>query len=206
MDKKKNIGVVGAMLAVIVAVLGVSVVWAAYTAELNIKGSGTVQGANWSVVFVDLGQAVTGNEAGMTSYAREVTAPAIAGNTSIETYKVELKTPGDYVTYTFKIKNNGDFPAKIDTGFAMPTPTCAPAEAGSATEQDASNVCGNVSYTLTYTAGSKAAVAVGDTFEPGEAKEVMLKLAYNKAATTAQLPKDDIEISNLNITIPFIQY
>ena len=205
MDKKKNLGVVGTVIAVIVAVIGVSMVWAAYTASLNIKGSGTVKGAKWSVIFTDLGSANVGNDNGMTVTAKEVTAPLINGDTSIETYSVELQTPGDYVTYNFKIKNNGDFPAKIDSGFAMPEPSCAPLESSQATETDATNVCKNITYTLTYVDGG-AAVQSGNTFAVGESKEVQLKIYYNKNATTSELPTDDVTVTNLNITIPFVQY
>ncbi len=205
MDKKKNLGVIGTVLAVVVAVVGVSIVWASYTAGLNIKGSGTVKGSKWSIIFTDLGSAQTGNDNGMTSTAKETTAPAIVGDTSIETYSVELKTPGDYVTYNFKIKNNGDFPAKIDTGFTLPTPSCVATVNGNATDADATNVCKNLTYTLTYVDGGES-VKAGDAFDVGESKEVQLKLYYKKTATADQLPSDDITVSNLNITIPFVQY
>ncbi len=205
MDKKKSLGVIGTVFAVIVAVVGVSIVWASYTTQLNIKGSGSVKGSKWSIIFTDLGSVQTGNDNGMTSTAKEVTAPTIVGNTSIETYSVELQTPGDYVTYNFKIKNNGDFPAKIDTGFVLPTPSCAAMTNGSATETDATNVCNNLTYTLTYVEGGES-VKSGDTFAIGESKEVQLKLYYKKSVTSEQLPSDDITVSNLNITIPFVQY
>lgn len=205
MDKKKNLGVIGTVVAVIVAVIGVSMVWASYSSNLYVKGSGSVKGAKWSVIFSNLSTVQTGNDGGVTSTAREITAPNIVGDNSIETYSVELKTPGDYVIYKFKIKNNGDFPAKIDTGFALPTPSCAPATGSSATAQEATNVCSNLTYTLTYVTGG-AAVASGDTFALNEEKEVELKLYYNKNATEAQLPSDDVAVTNLNITIPFVQY
>lgn len=204
MDKTRNLGIVGTITAVVVAVVAVSIVWAAYTANLTIKGSGTVKGANWSIIFTDLGSAQVGNDNNVTSTAKETTTPQIVGDTSIETYSVELKTPGDYVTYNFKIKNNGDFPAKVDT-FTLPTPTCAPADSSDATESEAANVCKNLTYTLTYVDGG-ATVKSGDTFAIGESKEVQLKLYYNKNAATSELPKNDITVSNLNITIPFVQY
>lgn len=203
MDKKKSLGIVTAAIALVVSIVGTTVAFAAYNASLTIKGSGTAKATRWSIIFKDLGSAQTGNDAGVTSTASEKTAPSIVGNTSIETYSVELKTPGDYVTYNFKIKNDGDFPAKIDTGFAMPTPSCTKGASG--VDADATNVCSNLTYTLKYVTGG-ANVAVNDTFAAGEEKEVQLKIYYSKNATTAQLPTDDVAIGNLNITIPFVQY
>ena len=203
MDKKKSLGIVTAAIALVVSIVGTTVAFAAYNASLTIKGSGTAKATRSSIIFKDLGSAQTGNDAGVTSTASEKTAPSIVGNTSIETYSVELKTPGDYVTYNFKIKNDGDFPAKIDTGFAMPTPSCTKGASG--VDADATNVCSNLTYTLKYVTGG-ANVAVNDTFAAGEEKEVQLKIYYSKNATTAQLPTDDVAIGNLNITIPFVQY
>lgn len=124
MDKRKDMGIIGTMVAVIVAVVGVSIVWAAYTTSLTIKGSATAEGAKWSVIFRDLGSATTGNSAGVTSTAIETSTPSISGNTSIENFGISVKTPGDFVSYTFKIRNDGNFDAEIDSNFAMPTPTC----------------------------------------------------------------------------------
>ncbi len=203
MDSKKDIGVVGTIVAVIVAVVGVSVVWAAYTSNLTVKGSASAEAANWSIIFKDLGTAQVGNTAGVTSTAKEVTAPTIVGDTSIEDYEVSVKTPGDFVSYTFKIKNDGSFPAKIDDGFSIPTPTC---EVGGATTTDSTNVCAQLTYTLEYTSGGS--VASGDEFAIGEEKEVILKLAYTVDATDttgAKLPKTNVDIKIPDITIPFVQ-
>lgn len=206
MDKKKSLGIVTGVIALVVSVAAVTLAYAAYDASLTIKGSGTAKATKWSIIFKDLGEAQTGNDGGVTSTASEKTTPNIVGNTSIETYSVELKTPGDYVTYNFKIKNDGDFPAKIDTGFTMPTPTCTKGASG--VDADATNVCSNLTYTLKYVTNGVVGddVSVNDTFAAGEEKEVQLKIYYNKNATSAQLPTDDVAIGNLNITIPFVQY
>ena len=123
MDRRTSIGAVGTCVALIVAVVGISVVWAAYTSSLTIKGTATAEGGKWSVIFKDLSSATTGNSTGVTSTARETTSPSISGNTSIENFAVVVKTPGDFVSYKFKIRNDGNFDAKIDSNFVMPTPT-----------------------------------------------------------------------------------
>lgn len=196
---KKRVGVIGSVLAVIIAVIGVSIVWASYTSQLTVKGFATAEGgAKWSVVFEDLENAVVGNSAQYAPTARELAAPSIKGDVSIETFNVAVKTPGDFVSYTFSIKNDGTFVAKIDDGFNMPTPVCIAAE-----ETDANKVCANLMYTLEYADGGT--VSAGDIWDAGESKKVTLKLAYKDANDTKQLPSANVSIDGLGITIPFVQ-
>lgn len=203
MNKRRVLGIGTVAIALVLSVVAVTVAFAAYSSDLKINGSATAKGAHWSVVFTDLQAAVTGNDNSVTSTAKEVDAPTINGDTAIETYKVELQTPGDFVSYNFKISNSGDFKAKIDSSFAMPTPTCTKGTNG--VDADETNVCSNLEYTLKYVSDNSD-VKIGDTFDVGESKEVQLKIYYKKTATEAQLPKDDVAISGLNITIPFVQY
>ncbi len=203
MNKRKILGIGTVVTAFILSIVAVTVAFAAYSSDLKINGSGTAKGARWGVVFADLQDAVTGNDNGVTSTAKEVVAPVISGEAAIETYKVELKTPGDYVSYNFKIKNSGDFPAKIDSSFVMPTPSCTKGTSG--VDADATNVCANLEYTLKYVSDNSD-VKVGDTFDVGEAKEVQLKIYYKNTTAENQLPTDDVAIGNLNILIPFVQY
>lgn len=213
MDKKKGLGVATGVVALMVSVIAVTLSYASYTSSLTIKGAATAKKAKWSVVFTDL-QTVsatqtgtTGNDANLPVTATEKVAPTIVGDTSIETYSVELKTPGDFVSYRFKITNNGDFRAKIDTGFSLPTPSCTNG-ASSTNSSDATNVCGNLEYTLNYITGTTVGDAVksGDTFAVGDSKEVILKIKYKETNDESKLPTDDVTIGNLNITIPFVQY
>lgn len=194
MGNRNSLGSIGTIVAVVVAIVGVSIIWAVYSASLSIKGSATAQGAKWSVIFKDLSAATKGNSAGLTSTAKETATPTIKNGTSIENFGISVQTPGDFVSYKFKIRNDGNFPAKIST-FTMPKPSC-----GSATA-----VCSNLTYTLTYTSND-AAVQTGDVFAAGAEKEVMLKLAYKDSITAANLPSTAVSISNLDITIPFVQY
>lgn len=195
MNRRNGIGIYGAVLAVIVAVVGVSVVWAGYTSNLNIKGSATAESAKWSVIFKDLGAAQKGNSnLNLTPTAVETATPTISGQTSISNFGISVKTPGDYVYYKFKIRNDGSFAAQIDDSFAMPTPSCS---AGGTV------VCSKLQYTLKYTDGTT--VSKGNKFEPGTEKEVILRLQYLESSNESELPTTNITISNLDITIPFKQ-
>lgn len=203
MSKRKVLGIGTIVVFLIIAVIAITVVYAAYNSNLTINGSATAKATKWSVIFTDLQDVTLGNDNNVTSTAKEIFTPTITGQTAIGDYSVELHTPGDYAIYKFKIKNAGDFPAKIDSSFSMPTPLCTKGTMG--TDDDATNVCNNLEYTLTYVSDSSK-VKIGDTFEPEQEKEVQLKIHYKNTITSQQLPTDDVTIGNLKITIPFVQY
>ena len=216
MKNKTIIEKITIALTFILSITAVTIAFAAYTSNLNIKGTANIKAARWRIIFVDLKNVEVGNTRGMTVTAKEIAKPSIVDEISIESYEVELKTPGDYIAYHFKIKNDGDLPAEIATDNFMPTPVCTNGENG--LSEDATNVCNNLEYTLTYVnddpeyinrdikINAKDRVKRGDKYTPGLEREVELKLYYKQEVTENELPLDDVKISNLNITIPFIQY
>ena len=124
-NKSKNYELMVFIFMLVISIIAVSVIWAAYSSNLYIKGSGDLKKAKWSIKFSDLSSAKTGNVNGNEVTAIEKVAPHITGGNTIETFKVELQTPGDWIGYNFKIVNDGDFNARIDAGFALPKPTCS---------------------------------------------------------------------------------
>mgnify|MGYP002858562718 CR=1 FL=1 len=163
MDKKRQLGIIGGTLGVIAVVLVVTVAWAAFLTNLTINGSATVAKSSWGVEFQNLQAAQAGNDDGVThGVTLGATAPSITNNsTTIGNYSVTLSKPGDYVIYEFDIVNTGTFDAKIDTGFALPTPTCT--KTGSGTDANATTVCGNLSYT--FNAKSNGNSIILDTYK-----------------------------------------
>ena len=74
---------------------------------------------------------------------------------------------------------------------------------GATATTDENNVCENLTYTLTYANGTP--VAVDDTLNAGETKSLKLTLSYSASVAAAALPKDDVSISNLAISIIYAQ-
>lgn len=184
-----------AIVAICVAVVGLTVGFAAFSSTLSINGTGTVNASSWQVRFENL-SAVT-----KTGTATEVTAPTInTDDTNIGDYDVTFTTPGDSISYTFDVANNGTFDAEVST-ITIPTPTCTGNGADATT--DAANVCNNLSYTLTYADGT--AIVASDKITAGSKKTMKLTLTYSDAVTADLLPKDDVKISNLGITILYSQ-
>lgn len=195
-----------AIFAILFAVIGMTVGFASFSAVLNINGTGEVKGSNWEIVFDNL------SAANVTGTATEKTHPTIQeDSTLIEEYSVQLMTPGDEISYTFDILNNGTYDAEISAinmaGIGTKQLT---ATGGDATDQE--NVLNKLSYTLTYVGGEKdgQALAIGDAIPkkenttPGKVT-VKLTLSYASFEDQSLLPKDSITIGGLDVAISYKQ-
>lgn len=188
-------------LIALVAVVGVG--YAGFQRELTINGSGTVKASSWSIKFANL------SAENVTGKAKELTAPATNDKgTHIGDYAVQLSDPGDSISYTFDVVNEGTFNAEISS-IAVNTPKCT--GSGENATTDAANVCDNLSYTLTYlddaTYADGTPVAKGNVLNAGEGgtKRMKLTLTYSSNIAEDKLPKNDVAISNLDVTIVYAQ-
>lgn len=196
MGKNKGMSIALVIIAVI-AVTAVGVAFAAYSRALNIEGSATVKVTGWEVRFENLSEAI------LTGDAEEVTAPEInANDTYISSYDVAFFNPGDSISYTFDVVNNGSFDAEI-TSFDIPTPTCT--GTGDNAEADAEAVCNHLQYTLTYDDEDKTDINITDELLAGSSVNMILTLTYDDDVTLEEIPVDDVLISNLNIVIMYSQ-
>lgn len=196
MKDKKNFTILGVCVLVLVLVAGISIAYASFSQTLNINGSATVVSSSWEIKFANLQAGVT------TGTADEITPPSINENdTAIKDYVVIFMTPGDSVSYTFDVQNNGSFNSEIST-LNVGTPSCT--GTGDNATTDADNVCNNLTYTLTYSDGT--AVAVGDTLTTDEKTKTMkLTLTYASDVEASELPTNDVAISGLATTIIYTQ-
>ena len=179
------------VLALLVSVVAIGMVYAGFTQTLNINGTGNVVASKWDIYFANLANAVT------TGTANLVTPASIQSKTTIGDYSVTFATPGDSLTYTFDITNQGDFDATL-TGLTKGTPSCTPVGTS------ATNVCKNITYILKYTVNG-APVAENDTLLKGETKNMTLKLVYNSNTPANELPSEQITVGNLGITLLYGQ-
>ena len=110
-EKERGAKVI-AIVALLIAVVGLTIGYAAYSTTLTIDGSANVDPASWDVHFAyKSGNSLT---ATTTGNAVENTAPTLAA-TAISGFAVTLKAPGDSVTYDFSVKNGGTLDARLDT-------------------------------------------------------------------------------------------
>lgn len=190
MEKQRKIKQL-TLMVMIVAVLGLTVAYAALSSTLNITGAATLDAATWKLEFNSLSAPV------LTGGAKVVTAPTITGGTTLGTYNVTLTKPGDSVKYTFNVKNAGTINAKISSFTKAAKPTCT---SPTGVTIDATTVCNGLTYTLVYT-DTKAPVAQNDVLAAGQTRNLTLTLAFDGNA----LPSNDVSITNLGITIIYTQ-
>lgn len=194
--KKEMNGKTIAIVALVVAIVGLSVGFASLSSVLNISGTGRVQSSSWDIHFANL------QDADKSTGTREITPPTASG-TDLRTYDVTFSQPGDYISYTFDIVNGGSYDAKISE-VNLPTPTCE--GTGATATTDAANVCKYLSYTLTYNDQAKTPLAVNDTLTVEDTKKTaVLTLRYNEVANANELPAATVTIGNLGISVKYVQ-
>ena len=175
------------VLALLVGVVAVGMIYAGFTQQLNINGTGNVVASKWDIYFANLSNAVT------TGSAVVVTSPQVGPKTKIGDYAVSLYAPGDSVTYTFDVVNDGDFDAVLSS-LTKNTPSCNPSAA----------LCSYLNYTLKYT-NNDTDVAEDDPLLKGDIKNLTLKLMLDTSMTASSLPSSDVSIDGLGITLLYSQ-
>lgn len=178
-----------------VALIGITVAYATLTQQLKINGTATVKAGTWDVHFENLQGSVTGSAVLDTSTSK---LGIQTGSTTISGKLGTLSKPGDSITYTFDIVNKGNIPAILSSVPTISTPSC------SATSNDAgaTTVCGNLTYTLTYSDGST--IAKNDTLAATSGKKTA-KLVVTYKSTATSVVNTDVEVSNIAATLNYSQ-
>ena len=202
------------LVALIVAVLGLGVAFAALSSKLTINGSAKAQAGSWNIHFaktLDMPTQTTGNAS--------FTEPTLS-DTSILGFKATVTKPGDSVTYYFDIVNSGTVDALIEdyvfkTGYLECSgesfsdhPECKIYDFNSDGFVD-SNDYGvwnaSIKYGLYYTDNNKE-IKSGDTISAGETKHAKLVVEY--LSSSKYLLPDGMQITSIKntpITIDFVQ-
>ena len=187
MEKERGAKVI-AVIALLVAVAGLTIGYAAYSSTLTVNGTANVDPADWNVKFAyTTGSSLT---AEATGNAVEVTAPTLS-DTAVSGFDVTLKAPGDSITYKFSVKNTGSLDATLGT-FTMGTLSCAPNDGSSITQEDATKLCNELQYTLKYADNSE--ITTGTTLEKTTgSKDLVLSLVWPESSTLKVT--DDVKVT-----------
>lgn len=101
-QKGKNSAIISCL---IVAIVAMSVGYAALAQQLTINGTAGTGNASWAIAF----DSITKNTTLSTSTATEVSSPSVSGTSA--TFNVTLTKPGDKMVYDVVVKNNGTIDA-----------------------------------------------------------------------------------------------
>ncbi|MBP3635260.1 MAG: hypothetical protein J6J17_02210 [Bacilli bacterium] len=197
------------LIILAIALIGMTIVYAALSQTLNITSTAKVKASTWDIHFANLSEATKVGGA-------NVTTPPTLASTTISGLDVSLVKPGDSVSYTFDVVNNGSIDANLGT-YTINTKgngiTCTDSS-GSTTSSNATNVCNNLIFTLTYNTATTAAqtgtaisagtaVAKNQKLKAGQTVKLKLTVTFNSAATS--VPTSDVTISGLNSTLVYDQ-
>ena len=213
MEKTRKVKMIS-LIALIVAVLGLGVAFAALSSRLTINGSAKAQGGSWNIHFVktvDMPTQTTGDAS--------FTEPTLS-DTSILGFNATVTKPGDSVTYYFDIVNSGTVDALVEnyvfkigyqdcTGSRVSDhPECEMYDFNSdgyVNDTDYVTWISSIKYGLYYTDNNKG-IKKGDTIRAGETKHVKLVVEYLSSST--YLLPDGMQITSINntpITINYVQ-
>ncbi len=173
----------------VVALIGL--IYAAFTGQLNITGTSVQRRSTWDIHFENLASIST------TGSAKVLSEPSLNGTTSIDDYSVSTTSPGDKISFTFKVVNDGNYDAEISS-INIGTPTCTGTD-----ETSNTNVCNKLTYTLTDENG--ASINVGDKLLAKDSKVMKVTLLYQNFSDASLLPKADVSINGLGLTIIYEQ-
>ena len=214
MNKDKRLTIL-IVLIVTLSLVGIGIAFAAFSQTLTINGSAEVEASSWQVVFEGMSNVNTIDAPTTIGTASEVTHPTIKNNsTEISTYSVSLKTPGDSITYNFKIHNKGDFAANLSSLTISGVNRPASPVSGASLVTDSSIATANAStlavieYKFYYT-DNNALVGQDprDCLESGESENVSLKITFasSSATDTSILPSTDLVLNNLGVSATYNQ-
>ncbi|MFR5756397.1 MAG: hypothetical protein ACLUD7_03070 [Lachnospiraceae bacterium] len=210
MEKTRQIKIIS-ICALLVAVLGLTVAFAALSQTLTINGSAAVNAASWDIHF----EKTSGKETEVKG-AATFTEPTLSG-TTIENFSATLTKPGDSVTYYFDIVNKGTIDAQIENyNFPNAFKDCMASinkysycmnfdfnSDGVIDALDLATYFTLFNHYLKY-ADTDKSVRQGDTINAGETKHMKLVIEYKDTAT--ELPKNNLTLTSSDpITITYEQ-
>ena len=185
MESERKVKII-TLVAVIVAVIGLTIAFAAMSRTLNIHGSTTMDPVNWDIYFEKLSSPVLVGEATTSGSPNLATKGA-----EITNLNATLKQPNDSVTYTVDITNDGDVNAEISQ-INLPSLTNAQSQLFEFTAR----------YTNEYEHGH--VITVGDMLYAGETRNITITFKYKDITDESLLP-DEAEEINVSYQIVYVQ-
>lgn len=215
MEKERKIKILS-LVALVVAVLGLTVAFASLSQTLTINGSASVDAATWDIRFENLEKDIQGNAS--------LNSEPVLDVTSINNIGVTLTKPNDQIGIIFDVSNRGTVNAKISSieisklcTLSSPVESCDWDNDGTITQSDIDKINDNLSFIMAY-AEDGTTLKTNDVLNVGESKKIAVYVSYNKLvekngsyatedsfAEATELPKRDLVFNDLSITINYVQ-
>lgn len=212
MEKERSTKII-AIIALVIAVIGLSIGFAAYTRNLEITDlEGSVNpGAMDLDVFFDndqekdndlavvkgVGTASVADETGATITNSDLNS---GSNPTISGFRAKFTQKGQSVKYTFYVYNNSPYNAYLEsvnfTGNA-PHKTCVAIDTENTNDVNVQNACEDI--TLSLSVGNDTILSTGDasfkshTIAAGTWQEVVVEIAYD--GTAHPVPDGDMKVT-----------
>ena len=196
-NKSSKIITVSIISLAVVSLIGL--IYAAFTGQLFVNSGDVVsRTSSWDIHFENVSNLnPTGSAKVLNNHHPKVNEN---NPTEIDDYEASLTSPGDTISFTFDVVNGGNYNAKI-TSISVGSPKCD--VNGDETDISAVNMCKNLTYSLTYSSG--ATVQTNDMLYAKDKLTLKVTLTFNDISDPNLLPKSDVSISDLGITINFEQ-
>lgn len=196
---KENNGKTVALAALAVSVIGLGVGFAAFTQTLTLKSSATVTPSSdtFKVKFNAAGGSVTPTTSGATGAAATVTDTTVSG------MKADFTAPGQSVTYTIPVLNEGEYVAYLNSINYASEVTCTAGD--SATDSLVQSACEGIKVSVK--AGSDAAVTASKTSIANHTlaaktgtEDVVITISYEEDSTRSD---GDFTVAIGDITLDY---
>lgn len=188
MEKDRGFKII-AIAALLFSVVGLSIAYAGFTSTLTVEGTATAASA-WKIKWINLD---SGTATGYASVA-DKTLAIQSGDQSISGFMGTVKAPGDTITYTWKVRNDGDINATL-AGVTLGSLSCAPATGSSATQAEATALCGKLSVSFTYDGTAVTSGTTGLTLPLDSKTEKPVTMVLTYAAGDAAEISGDVAIT-----------
>ncbi len=188
MEKKRN-GQTIIIAVLAVAILFMSVGFAAYAQTLRINGDVSVDAAKWDIHWDKTTYTKSNGSVDILGSSREAGSTPVFDNTSVS-FGAVLKKPGDYAEFSIDAVNEGTFNANLTSITLTPELTDAQKE--------------YLSYSVTYNGveytSSRDGLSV--PLNPGDSNKVTVKVKVNylQPEDSTKLPQT---VQNISLTALF---
>ena len=200
MEKERKFKTI-AIVSVLVAIVGLSIAFAALSRTLTINGQGKVTASNWNVVWQEInGEEFNGNGDTTSGFPKLDDVSIVKDNGNVEEGKnlnlgnISLKKPGDYVTYKINIKNKGDIDATLQSINVPDLSTMQVGQTNHTVDEfltiEVLNETGSSSVTTPQNLAADAIIPV------------LVKVTFNDIGNElfSVIPSDGIEVTDFEIT------